>query len=609
MKTIGSKKNTGTVGLEWTVLDSKLPESKAVRAQLADENNAGVKYGLVFKFRGGAMPITMLGTVPPGESKPAHPSAAAWVALAHQAELAARRKTSAASRKKSGKKKTDAAESSEPANTLSADTAEGEQVWLVIEKLNDDAYWFLVVREGVPMPTTDIVISYGVTIQLMGEALNNQVVLFSNDQDIRDQAQGLAYRIEDKGFAQITEKVRPGRAQIRALSGIPASIILSLVLVVLGIGLWWGYSAWQGHQQKLLAQQRAQQAASEQAAKLQKDQAAYDAEVRKAVLAALKSGMDKVNATLVSPSAPDVIDGWVDLVENTSINHSGWDVSGFECAYTDGRPQCVVSLARGPYGINRLLLEDHPDAVLEGDKATYTIQAPAQPARQTVVRDLPQASDFTADFISELQFLRLARITYNLAESKEMTEPVKMPPQPTSMFKPGTTPPVAAAPVQLGVASGDLTLSGATLWQLRGLRQLLGGSNLAAQTTSLTATRASTGGWTLKVIYAIRMRPAPVLPTVLDSKGQPMTVELPAEYRAAPEDLAKPSGGNVPSSESSALPVEPAAGEVPAGQPLPDELPAPPPASQLPTPDLPSPPAPTLPAPPPSTAELPPIGA
>ena len=571
MKTIGSKKTSGTIGLEWMVLDSKIPEAKAVRAQLNDEIFAGVKYGVVFRFRGGSMPITMLGLVPAGESKPSSPSAAAWVALAHQNEQLVRRKSETASRKK-GKKVAD--EVSQPADTLSSGTGDGNQDWMVIQKLSENEYWFLLVRDGVPMPTTDIVIPYDGVVQLMAEALTHPVVLFSNDQDIIDQAQGLAYRVEKKDFSEIVAGVRPGRAQIKALKGIPASVILSLIMVVLTLSLWWGYSAWQAHEARKAAQQKAQAAAAAQAAQLRKDQEAYDGAVRQAVLSALKSGMDKVNANLVAPSVPDVIGGWLELVHQTSINHAGWEVSGFECAYAEDRPECTVSLKRGTYGVNRLLLEDHPDAVLEGDQATYKIVAAESPSRQTSIAELPHAKDFTANFISELQFLHLASVTYTLSESKEMTESVKLPEPPASMFKPGATPP-AVGPVQLGVATGELSLTGNSLWQLDGLAYLLSGSNLSAQGLSLAATRAETGAWTLKVAYTIRMRPEPVLPAVLDSKGQPMKVELPSEYRASPEAMAAPAGGNVQASESGPLPVEQEA------QPAQDEalepLPPPPP--------------------------------
>lgn len=577
MKTIGTKKNAGAVGLEWVVLDSKLATAKAVKAQLSDENNAGVKYGLVFKFRG----ITMLGTVPPGESKPSVPAAAALVALAQQEELERHRKNTTP---KKGKKK-DVDPVSAAADTLSGATTDSDQVWLVIEKVSENGYWFLMVRDGVPMPTTDVIIPYDAAISLMDEVKSLHPVIFSSDPEIRAQAIGFASRVEDKGFVEITQHLKKGRAQVKPLSGIPASLILSIVLIVCAIGLWWGYSTWKSNQQMKEAQQRAAAAASEQAAKLRQDQAAYDEAVRKAVIDALHAGINKVNATLITPSAPDVIDGWVNLLESTSINHAGWDVSGFDCQYQDELPQCSVALTRGPFGINRLLLEDHPDAVIEGDKASYVVKSSAQQPRQTSIKELPGSSEFTSSFISELQFLKLANISYNLGESKEMEEAVKLPPKPASMFKPGETPDAAAAGgvIKLGVATGELTLSGATLWQLRGLRSLLAGSNLAAQNTNINATRAATGTWNLKVTYAIRLRPEPVLPAVLDSKDQPMTVELPAEFKATSEDLARSSGGNVSASASPTETVDPNA-EKSDGQEQQDNqaplemLPAPPPA-------------------------------
>lgn len=594
MKTIGTKKSTAVIGLDWLVLSDKVPVSKGVKSVLNDEGGAGIKYGVIFKFVG----LTMLGTVPAGEAKPGFPSAAAWVALAHQAELERKRKEQGKKKKKSGKKK-DAAETSEPAETLSGDSSsEYDQVWLIIEKIAEGQYWFLMVRDGVPLPGTDIVIDYQNAVQLMDEAINKQVVVFSNDAEIREQANNAGpYKVEEKSFDELVAGVRSTKALIKPLSGVSSAIILTLLLIVLAGGLFWGWSAWQKHQKQQAAQLAAQQASAEQARKLAQDQAAYDLAVREAVIAALKSGMAKVDATLVSPSAPDVVDAWVDIVENTSINHAGWDVSGFECLFEEGKPKCTISLARGQYGINRLLLEDHPDALLEGDKASYVVLGSEKPSRSTTFRELPQASEFTADFISELQFLHLAEVTYNLGESKEMTEAVKMPPMPASMFKPGKTAEVApSGAVQLGVASGTLTLSGAKLWQLRGLRPLLGGLNLAALTNSIAATRAATGAWTLTVNYSIRTRPQPVLPAQLDSKGQPLIVDLPAEYRATPEEMARAAGGNVGASASSAPPPAAIENAVPAADDLPAASLPVAPQEQMTAPALPPPP-PTAPPP------------
>jgi hypothetical protein len=527
MKIVVFKNGPAAIGLDWFVLSGKLPERKGIKALL--EQNRGVKFGLVVKFGG----VALLGMVPPEEKAPKAPSAAAWVALANQSLL--------------DKKQS-------PGDTTGSSGESND--WIVIENLGDGRYWFLVVREGLPLPGTDILVDQATAVSLLNEALatQNPFIVFSNDADIRDEALG-AVRIEAKDFAEIVSGIKPTKAQIKALTGISSTVVLVLLFLVLAGGLWWGYSMWQARQQRLAAEAAAQAAATQQAASLKKDQAAYNLAVQQAILTALKTGVTKVNQSLATPAPGDVLGAWSDMVEGTSINHAGWELGGFACSIEEIKPTCVITLKRGPFGINRLLMQDHPDAVLEGDSATYKIQGTDLVARPTKIGDLTQAASFNENFVSELQMLRLATVSYNLGASTEISEPVVMPPKPASMFKPGSTPdaPAKAVSVQLGVSSGVLTLNGGKVWQLRGMREFLAGNNLAVVASTIAASRADTGAWSMTVNYYIRSRPEPTLPSVLVGDTQVITVPLPSEYKASAADLAAANDGAVKPSVSAPI--------------------------------------------------------
>lgn len=532
MKTLSHKHGKAVIGLEWLLLSNKKSEKRAIKDVLEQDNYRTVKNGMVIKFGG----TSMIGLVPVEDKMPKHPSAAAMVALANQALI-----------------------EGSSATGSSEETSSGLQDWILIEPLGEGQYWFLVIKEGLPLSGTDIIIDHEAAVAVLAEQMTGPMVVFSSDRDIREEAVS-AVRVEDKSFADLVESIKPSRAKVKPLKGVPRGLVLGLVVVILALAAWWGWSTWQQKQAMASAQAAAAQAAIAQEENLRRDKAQYNADIRTAVLAALETSMGKVERALATPSMPDAIQAWLDLVESTSIDHAGWDLSGFACSIEDAAPVCDISLTRGPYGINRLLFEDHPDADLQGDQATYRVVGPPMATRSTPPRSLSGARVFNDRFVSDLQMLKFASVNFALGESQEITEPVSMPEKPATLFKPGSTTEVAqmAVSVKTGISTGSLTLSADKLWQLRGLKPMVGYPELVPQATTIQASRSTTGSWTLQAEYFIRTNPQPSLPSVLGADDLPVEVELPEQYRATPEELAAARDGQMGSS-ASAEPSAPAA--------------------------------------------------
>ena len=134
--------------------------------------------------------------------------------------------------------------------------------------------------------------------------------------------------------------------------------------------------------------------------------------------------------------------------------------------------------------------------------------------------------------MSDLQFIRKTGLNYSQGESKDITQAVAMPTPPASLFSPTDTQAAApVAPINTGMARGDLALSGGNLWLLTGLSQTLDRNGVALD--SMTVDLGDTDGqaWSAQGTFMVRTLPAPVIP-VIDSPAGPITVDLPEKYRA-----------------------------------------------------------------------------
>ena len=555
MKSVRFQTIDTVIGLDWSALSGDVSERRAIKA-LAEQHK-GSKAGVLVKHGG----VSLMGLVPAGDKLPKVPSAAAWLALANQA--AADKKPAAAT------------------SVPTTESATDSNDWIVVEDIGGQFYWFVIIREGVPLPSTDAVVDEETLTAVLLETLESgPYVVYSPSAEVRGWASS-AVRVEARGVSDLVAGVKPGKAMPKPLSGVSALVVVCLIFFVLAGAGWWAFSAWQKNQAAKAAEIARLQTASKKAADLEREKSQYVASVKAAVVKALDAGDASIRASLNSPAPAETINAWVELMENVPIDHAGWTLTGFKCmGPTQGKVSCEVALKRSEYGINRLLLEDHPDAVLTGDSATYVVAMDAPESRPTVRSDLEGADAFNLRFVSDLQMLHLTETSYALAPSKEIVQAIKMPAAPTAKFKPGQAAKAggSAGPIQMGVSTGNVSLKGKALWQLKGMGEFLQGPNLVVKSMSVSVSSSSFQGWSLEGAYYIRSRPEPLLPTITGADGQPIVVELPAAYKASPQELAESrapalegSASSEPSpDEALAAPGADGSAQAPAPAPAPD---------------------------------------
>lgn len=523
MKLVRFRNIPVVVNLTWVALGADTSERRAIKAAL--EQNKGVKAGVVVRYGG----MKLFGMGPVGAKPFNAPSASAWLSQVNQKAI-------------------DQSGGGLPTTSGTSSTND----WIVVENMNDGTYWLAIIRDGVPLPGTDVTYERDVTLDIIREALDTApFMVFSTDQSILDEVPAGTI-VEHKGFADLVEGSKPNKAKMKAVSGVPLVALGAVGLVlVLGLG-WFGYSQYAQKQRMKEAAARAAAQQAQDAVQQERDRQAYLKEVQKAVFEALDQGERDINGALSSADPNNAIGTWMTLVADTSLNQNGWDLSGFTCNYDvaarseDGSQMvsCDVALTRSVFGVNRMLLEDHPNANIEGDKATFAMSAPIVALREGNYRNLEKTKSFNLNFVSDLQMLHLADITYQLGASAEIEIPVKMPAPPASSFKPGTTQEAAptAGPVKMGVQSGQLSFSGQSLWQIEGLREFLQRQNIAIKNMEIKMSGSEPGNWSLTATYYIRSAPEPILPVVTGADKQVIPIQLPDRFKATPEELAEARG-------------------------------------------------------------------
>lgn len=531
MKTIKLNNKNIVIGLEWDLLDPGIrSETSAVRAIL--KRNPGVKMGVLVR----SADLATIGMVPAKQKKPAGLSGAALLALANQEEQ--------------GKA------------TGQSSSIEDNQ-WIVVERLQDDEFWVVDIKDGVPLPGCDFVGGMERVRVYLDEMIENtSFKIFTTDPDISALVSHRAI-VVPKGAPELIEEVeKSSRANIKVWSGVDPRILIAIgVFVFLGAGLF-GWQFLSKLQQEKNAQLAAAQRASANAAQLAQDKKDYVQGVQQAVLSALDTGVAGVDAALSSASPRDVVASWIDMVEGLPLNHSGWSTETVSCSMeTLEKPVCTVSIKRTPIGINRILLQDYPDAQIVGDEATYLLRGQDMVLRKPDWNELDSAQAFMMGLMSDLQFLRFGGINYTQTESKDIVQAIVLPTPPASLAATvnnavGNNPAASApraAPINTGVAKGQLGFAGEDLWSLRGLLQTLDRSGLSVLSLSVKVS----GGkhpWQLQTDYYIRSLPAPVIPVVVGPDG-PITTPLPEKYRhLVSQDLSQ---GSLAPTSGAPLPTDP----------------------------------------------------
>lgn len=506
-------KQSVVAGMTWDILNDKLPERKAIRKFLKE--NAGIKYGVVVS----SVTHKAIGVIPAGMKKLNAPSGAALLALAHNESNAK-------------------ANSSYQQSTTSME----ENQWLVIEKLDEDKYWIVEIRDGIVIPESDIIGTLeDVQTQIeMAIEDNTSFRVYTTSSEVKAHVPS-GITVQPYNAEALFDRVdKPGRADLKTFSGVDP-VLVGVVggIILVGAG-YFGWSFYQEATKKEQAALQASQRAKEQAAKLKTEQEKYKQAVEKAILDALDKGVTAVTSSLQTPSPKDVVDSWVTLIENIPFDHSGWQTTDVSCSMeTPQKPICEVRLKRTVYGINRILLEDFPQVIIDGDNATYQVRGQDLLLRESNWSALANAEVFNRGLLSDLQFFRHAELNYTQGASKDIVQEVKVPEPPASLLEAARGAKKAIAPtdklpkpspVNTGVGKGDLAFSANEVWRLRGMVDVLNIPSVQATNLDLKV-QYSQMSWSMKTNFFIRTSVEPTLPTVVTADGN-VTVQMPEKYKA-----------------------------------------------------------------------------
>lgn len=514
-------------GLEWTILDSGKTHKKALAEYMA--NNKGLRHGIVMTSHG----ESAVGRMPAGEKfkKGKTPSAAALLALANQRQLEAMGSSL----------------DTENPGTIT------DSNWIVAQPIEGDSelYWMGAVRNGLPTPGSDFIGTLDEVTERIETLLHiGNFIIYSRSKEIRYNFSAMTSVIE-KQFAELVAGIPPHKAEIKMFSLAGYLTMGILVGFVLLVGGWWGFTTWQEKVQQEKARIEAQRAADAQTKQAAEEVKKYEQDVRAVIIKSLDEGMAEVDAGLSSSSPLATMVAWRDLIYNMDVYQSTWDIQGVNCGVENQTPVCTISLQRGETGNNRQLLLEHPDAVIDGDSASYAVRGPDLQTRDVNSSHVTSALDFQKGLLSELQVLRQASITHQVAASQDIVKNVELPPPPSVLPAAAVeavegAPAVQSISINLGFASGELNISGEGLWQVSGLGKYLDQPNVRVTefSTTISAGNLEKMTWNLKAAYFIRNLPQPVIPEVpLGDKK--IVVEVPAKYHSTIEVTGGISESNV----------------------------------------------------------------
>lgn len=424
---------------------------------------------------------------------------------------------------------------------------------MVVERIGDDEYWVVDIKDGVPLPGSDFVGGFEKVRLYLSEMLEGTgFKVFTNDHEIQDAVAHQALTIP-KGASELIEEVeKHSRGNLKTLSGIdPAMVGVVLVFAVL-VGGYFAWDYWKEYNQRKAQQNAASQRALADRQRAEAERQEYMASVEKAVYDALDQGVESVNMALRTASPREVIRAWMGIVERVPLNHSGWGITTIECEMeTPSQPVCVVNLRRSDIGINRILLTDYPQAQISGDIAHYVLRGPELALREPQWSDIDSAHGFMMGLVSDFQFVRRTGLDYTQSESKDVVQAITMPTPPPSLFSPGAaTQDTPVAPINTGMALGTIGLSGNDLWLIEGLAQMIDRSAVSLTSMSVTVSSLERQPWSAQGTYFIRSLPAPLIPMIPGPEG-PLTFELPEKYHSLVSE--EPAQGGVDA--SNALPL------------------------------------------------------
>jgi hypothetical protein len=350
--------------------------------------------------------------------------------------------------------------------------------WIVLEEVGDDKYWMGVIKSGIPAPQFDAVLSITEIKDRMTELLiNDTYTVYTSAGELISIFDGIKH-IENKGLNDLTEDVKT-KIKFTKLLGIPNSVMYAAAgFIVLCVAGYVGSQFMEGRNIKEKAALLAEKQEREKREKQQK----YEADIKNYEKTKTESEQKELDNVVLglSGNPAQILTAFYENIGSTEIGTHGWSLKTIEC-YFDVVPQstaivdpnakypriaCDYLYERNPLATTRMLLEDYPNAKLNGDKAVVTKEVQIDPvyitkADKSILDSVKLSKDWGFDVQSQLQLLKVANIDHEIKGSTELTY--------KNQGKP-ITPAEAAAGRQpnpeevnkLGIGVGEITIKGST---------------------------------------------------------------------------------------------------------------------------------------------------
>lgn len=348
--------------------------------------------------------------------------------------------------------------------------------WIVIEEVGEEKYWMAVINRGIPAPQFDKILDITKIKDIITELVmvNDTYQIYSPCGEIQSIFEDMKI-VENKGLNELTENIAV-KNRFNKLRGIPNIVIYAgialIVVTSAGIGIN-SFLESVAMQKKIQERQRQQQAERErQEAEYQVKLKLYNQEIARQITEA----EDSIVAGLAG-TPNKILNSWYDAVGDIQTGMHGWDMHQVSCNFSplavDFKSTCTLDFKRTGLSTNRMLLQEYPDANISGNNATVTRgviadeQMYSYPPR-TILKNLPDAKNWGFDMISQLQLLKIVNIDYKVASSQDiMITPPAKPLSPQEIEQ--NIKPVPPAPTSIGIAQGELTISGDNFDLLREL--------------------------------------------------------------------------------------------------------------------------------------------
>lgn len=503
MKNIQLNKKTIAVDVNWNALDVN-----KIKDDLKSQRESGNKNGIIIKCRDSGESTAVVGIVP---EKMKTPSGAAWLAASNQ---------------KFNKKP-----STFNSNKfrMNEDSEIDFKNWFVLLKTEEndevDNLWLCLIENGTPKVTFDKICDINTAFQdltsFFGNSDNEEsgyilITDLENSPEITEAISAL-----DKmeyiftNFDALTKGV-PVKYKPEVLAKtIDPRILLGILLGVAGLGAYYAYEMWDEERQQnaaLIASQAQRQQSEQQKLQLQ---VKYEKDKKQVVEETIKKANDTLNQLISIGTSKLTIDAWLSLINKIPLTHSGWKMAQITCGLTDNIPACKIDLDRGDIGINRTLLQDFPDVLINGDKASYTLTGEPIDFAKRNYENLPNSKVFTMETLSNLQEVKFSEVKHAVESSNEITQTITLPAPPVGITQEMTIP-----PIKMGVAAGAVHVEGTGIWQLPGISTVMNDPTLTV--TSLTITTGGddlkNNGWKLEGSYFIKVADKPTIPLIPPSK-------------------------------------------------------------------------------------------